>query len=194
MEAKTDIIQEEAHIIKRILDGHTELFRQLASRHSESVLRMVAHLIPSPEDAEEVAQDTLLAAFQSLSRFDAQQAHFRTWLLAIAYHKALNHLRKQQTVRFVDTDQSWLYSIPDNETDELLNDTSPDRLTLLDNAVSQLQPDDQILLSLYYYEDRPISEISYITGRSESYLRSRLQWIRKRMAITIKNLEAHDKE
>ena len=194
MEAKTDIKQDEAHIIKRILNGHTELFRQLAARHAGSVLRMVAHMISSPEDAEEVTQDVMLAAFQSLSRFDAQQAHFRTWLLAIAYHQALNHLRKQRIVRFVDTDQSWLNSIPDNETDVLLNDTSPDRLTLLDNAVSELQPDDQMLLNLYYYDDRPISEISYITGRSEGYLRSRLQWIRKRMAITIKNLEAHEKE
>ena len=57
-----------------------------------------------------------------------------------------------------------------------------------------LQPDDQLLLSLYYYDDRPIGDIALITDRSEGYLRSRLQWIRKRLALTIKTLETHDEE
>ena len=103
-------------------------------------------------------------------------------------------LLAQQKVLFVETDQTWLDSVPDNEADMLLNDTRPDRLVFLDQAVSQLRPDDQMLLSFYYYDDKPIREISYITGRTEGYLRSRLQWIRKRMALTIKTLEADEKE
>lgn len=186
--------QDETMLIGLILDGQTNLFRQLASQYAERVLQLVSRMITSPEDAEEVTQDALLAAFQSLRRFDAQQASFPTWLLAIAYRTALKYLRDQQKVLFVETDQTWLDSVPDNEADMLLNDTRPDRLVFLDQAVSQLRPDDQMLLSFYYYDDKPIREISYITGRTEGYLRSRLQWIRKRMALTIKNLEADEKE
>lgn len=198
MEAKTANVlqrsQDETMLIGLILDGQTNLFRQLASQYAERVLQLVSRMITSPEDAEEVTQDALLAAFQSLRRFDAQQASFPTWLSAIAYRTALKHLRDQQKVLFVETDQTWLDSIPDNEADMLLNDTRPDRLVFLDQAVSQLRPDDQMLLSFYYYDDKPIREISYITGRTEGYLRSRLQWIRKRMALTIKTLEADEKE
>lgn len=198
MEAKTANVlqrsQDETMLIGLILDGQTNLFRQLASQYAERVLQLVSRMITSPEDAEEVTQDALLAAFQSLRRFDAQQASFPTWLSAIAYRTALKHLRDQQKVLFVETDQTWLDSVPDNEADMLLNDTRPDRLVFLDQAVSQLRPDDQMLLSFYYYDDKPIREISYITGRTEGYLRSRLQWIRKRMALTIKTLEADEKE
>lgn len=198
MEAKTANVlqrsQDETMLIGLILDGQTNLFRQLASQYAERVLQLVSRMITSPEDAEEVTQDALLAAFQSLRRFDAQQASFPTWLSAIAYRTALKHLRDQQKVLFVETDQTWLDSVPDNEADMLLNDTRPDRLVFLDQAVSQLRPDDQMLLSFYYYDDKPIKEISYITGRTEGYLRSRLQWIRKRMALTIKTLEADEKE
>lgn len=186
--------QDETMLIGLILDGQTNLFRQLASQYAERVLQLVSRMITSPEDAEEVTQDALLAAFQSLRRFDAQQASFPTWLSAIAYRTALKYLRDQQKVLFVETDQTWLDSVPDNEADMLLNDTRPDRLVFLDQAVSQLRPDDQMLLSFYYYDDKPIREISYITGRTEGYLRSRLQWIRKRMALTIKTLEADEKE
>lgn len=198
MEAKTANVlqrsQDETMLIGLILEGQTNLFRQLASQYAERVLQLVSRMITSPEDAEEVTQDALLAAFQSLRRFDAQQASFPTWLSAIAYRTALRHLRDQQKVLFVETDQTWLDSVPDNEADMLLNDTRPDRLVFLDQAVSQLRPDDQMLLSFYYYDDKPIREISYITGRTEGYLRSRLQWIRKRMALTIKTLEADEKE
>ena len=198
METKTANVlqrsQDETMLIGLILDGQTNLFRQLASQYAERVLQLVSRMITSPEDAEEVTQDALLAAFQSLRRFDAQQASFPTWLSAIAYRTALKYLRDQQKVLFVETDQTWLDSVPDNEADILLNDTRPDRLVFLDQAVSQLRPDDQMLLSFYYYDDKPIREISYITGRTEGYLRSRLQWIRKRMALTIKTLEADEKE
>ena len=185
--------QDETLLISRILGGQTELFRQLASRYAGQVLRMVARLIPSPEEAEEATQDTLLEAFQSLARFDARQASFPTWLMRIAYHTALKHYRQhQRTAPMIEVDQHWLDTISDNETDALLDDTAPDRVSLLESAITMLKPDDQMLLNLYYFDNRPIREISSIVERNESYLRSRLQWIRKRLAIIIKTLERNE--
>ena len=186
-------IQDETLLIRRILDGHTELFRQLAGRYAGQVLRMVASLIPSQEEAEEVTQDALLEAFQSLARFDARQASFQTWLMRIAYHTALKHYRQHhKTITVVEVEQCRLDTIPDDETDILLDDISTDRLTLMERAIDTLKPDDQMLLNLYYFDNRPMREIACITEREESYLHSRLQWIRKRLAITIKSLESEE--
>ena len=88
-------LRDETLLIRRILDGQTALFRQLAGRYAGQVLRMVARLIPSPEEAEEVTQDVLFEAYQSLARYDAQKASFQTWLLSIAYHTALKHYRQR---------------------------------------------------------------------------------------------------
>lgn len=191
-------IQDETLLIRRILDGDTKLFRQLAGRYAGQILRMVARLIPSHEEAEEATQDALLEAFQSLARYDARHASFQTWLMRIAYHTALKHYRKHHnSVQFVEMEQdygeyqsSWLDTISDDETDDLLDDT--DRVTLMERAIDMLKPDDQMLLNLYYFDNRSIREISCITEHDESYLRSRLQWIRKRIAITIKSLESNE--
>ena len=191
-------IQDETLLIRHILDGDTKLFRQLAGRYAEQVLRMVARLIPSHEEAEEATQDALLEAFQSLARYDARQASFQTWLMRIAYHTALKHYRQHhKSVQFVEMERddgenqsSWLDTIPDDETDVLLDDT--DRVTLMERSIDMLKPDDQMLLNLYYFDNRPIREISSITEHDESYLRSRLQWIRKKIAITIKTLESNE--
>ena len=184
-------IQDETLLIRRILDGHTELFRQLAGRYAGQVLRMVASLIPSQEEAEEVTQDALLEAFQSLARFDARQASFQTWLMRIAYHTTLKHYRQHhKTITVVEVEQCRLDTFPDDETDALLDDT--DRVELMERAIETLKPDDQMLLNLYYFDNRPMREIACITEREESYLHSRLQWIRKRLAITIKSLESEE--
>ena len=189
------VIQEETLLIRRILDGQTELYRQLAGRYAGQVLRMVARLIPSPEEAEEATQDTLLEAFRSLARFDARLASFQTWLMRIAYHTALKHYRQHHRhVALVEVEQDWLANIPDEEADGLLDDTSADRMALMERAIDTLKPTDQMLLNLYYFDDRPIREIACIMEHEESYLRSRLQWIRKRLAITIKTLESNEEQ
>ena len=185
--------EDETLLIGRILDGQTALFRQLAGRYAGQVLRMVARLIPSPEEAEELTQDTLLSAFQSLSRYDARRASFQTWIMRIAYHTALKHYRQHsRTLPMVEVNQQWLDALPDEETDALLDDIN--RVTLMERAIEMLKPDDQMLLHLYYFDDRPMREIAIITEHEESYLHSRLQWIRKKLAITIKTLESDEKQ
>jgi hypothetical protein len=49
----SEAIQDETMLIRRILDGQTELFRLLSRRYAGQVLHMVARLIPSPEEAED---------------------------------------------------------------------------------------------------------------------------------------------
>ena len=183
--------EDETLLISRILDGQAALFRQLASRYAGQVLRMVARLIPSPEEAEEATQDTLMEAYMSLGRYDARQASFRTWLMRIANHTALKHYRQHhRSLHLVEVEQQWLDAFPDDETDALLDDTG--RVELMERAIETLKPDDQMLLNLYYFDNRPMREIACITEREESYLHSRLQWIRKRLAITIKSLESEE--
>ena len=179
---------DDTMLVEGILDGRTELFRQLAERYAEQLMRMVRRLVPSKEDAEEVTQDALVEAYKSLARFDRQQSSLKTWLMRIAYHMALKHYRQsQKAVPIVDAKQEWLENLSDEEADEILSDTSPDRISLLERAIGLLKPDDQMLLNFYYFDSYSIKEIQEITGHDGGYLRSRLQWIRKKLAVLIQN-------
>lgn len=186
---------DDLELVSRILNGERDQFRLLAERYAEHLMRMVRRLVPSKEDAEEVTQDALLEAYKSLSRFDKKQSSLQTWMMRIAYHMALKHYRKsQKSVPIADAKQEWLDNMTDNEADEILSDTSSDRLSLLERAIDQLKPDDQMLLSFYYFDDYSIKEISQITGQDGGYLRSRLQWIRKKLAVIIKQLEKYERQ
>lgn len=177
---------DDSVLVRSILDGQTGLFRLLAERYAERLMRMVSRMVPSKEDAEEVTQDALVEAYKSLARFDNKQSSFQTWLYRIAYHTALKHYRQsQKSVQIVDAKQEWLDNISDEETNEILSDTSSDRLSLLEKAIDLLKPDDQMLLSFFYFDGLSVKEISDITGKDGGYLRSRMQWIRKRIAKII---------
>ena len=168
--------------------------RQLVKQHAADVLWFVARLIPRREDAEDVAQDVFVAAYQSLARYDAERASFKTWLLRIAYNTVLKRFRDGRRMPFVEMTEDELEAIADDAADELLHEPSQSRVALLEPAVRQLPDDDQLLLILYYHNGKSLREIAYITGRSESYLTSRLQYLRKKLSTIIIKLEQDGKE
>ena len=191
---QTITAEEDARLVKSILDGNRVGFRMLINRHATTVRMFVARFIPLLEDEEEVTQDVFMKAYESLHRFDAEKAYFKTWLLRIAYHTALKHLRNESRLELVGLEGLELETISDEATDAVLGDTTSYRLILLKQAVSQLAPDDQMLISLYYYDGHPLKEIAYIVDRTDSYLSSRLQWLRKKIYQTVIQLERNEKD
>jgi len=167
--------------------------RQLVKQHATDVLWFVARLIPRREDAEDVAQDVFVAAYQSLERYDAERASFKTWLLRIAYNTVLKRFRDGKRMSFVEMKGEELEAIADETVNQVLQESSPDRVALLEPAVRQLSDNDQMLLILYYHNGKSLREIAYITGRSESYLASRLQYLRKKLSTIIIKLEQDGK-
>ena len=104
----------------------------------------------------------------------------------------MKQLRKQKKISFVDMDDDQLYNIADSEVDTLLGEMEDEQLMLLEKAVEHLSPDDQLILKLYYTDNLPLKEIGYVTDRTDTYLQSRLQWIRKKLARTIQIFKNHD--
>jgi RNA polymerase sigma-70 factor (ECF subfamily) len=73
--------------------GDTHAFDQLVSRHQAAVYRAALAALRVPEDAEEVAQDAFVRAWKNLARFRGE-ASFRTWLLRIAWNRAMSRRRR----------------------------------------------------------------------------------------------------
>jgi RNA polymerase sigma-70 factor, ECF subfamily len=76
--------------------GDTAAFDQLVIRHQAAVYRATLAALRSPADAEEAAQDAFVRAWMALGRFRAD-ASFRTWLLTIAWNRALSQRRSVST-------------------------------------------------------------------------------------------------
>ena len=79
--------------------------------------------------------------------------------------------------------------IPAAEIDEELSTGQEERIALMEEAIGDLPPDEQLLLHLYYYEDRPLREIAYIMDAEANALATRLHRIRKKLLKQIKQKE-----
>jgi RNA polymerase sigma-70 factor (ECF subfamily) len=72
--------------------GDASAFDQLVVRHQAAVFRATLAALRAREDAEEAAQDALVRAWKNLDGFRGQSS-FRTWLLSIAWNRAMSRRR-----------------------------------------------------------------------------------------------------
>jgi RNA polymerase sigma-70 factor (ECF subfamily) len=96
----------DEELIGRARSGDRAAFGQLVERHQQAVFRAAFAALRSREDAEEVAQETFISAYQKLDRFRGESS-FKTWLLSIAWNRALDRRRSlgEWFKRFVSRDE-----------------------------------------------------------------------------------------
>jgi len=82
----------DAELVERARQGDPAAFGELVDRHRSAVYRAALAAIGSAADAEDAAQEAFLTAYRRLSSFRGE-ASFKTWLLTIAWHQAINHRR-----------------------------------------------------------------------------------------------------
>ena len=87
-----DAVRDDAALVHASQRGDHEAFGVLVSRHARAILSVSTRMIGSSSDAEDVAQDTFVAAFKALPRFQGD-AKFSTWLYRIAVNKCTDWLR-----------------------------------------------------------------------------------------------------
>ena len=76
-------------------EGDSDAFRGLVERHSRAVYRLAHRMTGSPQDAEDVVQDTFLKAYRQLGRFESR-ANFGTWLHRIAVNCSIDLIRSRK--------------------------------------------------------------------------------------------------
>ena len=82
----------DADLVTRARQGDPDAFSELVGRHRAAVYRAALAALGSPADAEDAAQDAFLLAYRRLNSFRGD-ASFKTWLLTIAWHQAINRRR-----------------------------------------------------------------------------------------------------
>jgi RNA polymerase sigma factor (sigma-70 family) len=82
----------DAELVARARQGDHSAFGELVERHRAAVYRAAHAALGSASEAEDVAQEAFLAAYQKMATYRAE-ASFKTWLLTIAWRRALSRRR-----------------------------------------------------------------------------------------------------
>jgi len=90
-------LQSDERLVALARRGSTPAFEALVSRYESRLLAFCRHLLGSREDAEDVLQEVLAAAFNAMLA-DERPINVRPWLYRIARNRSLNHLRRIQAV------------------------------------------------------------------------------------------------
>jgi RNA polymerase sigma-70 factor (ECF subfamily) len=101
-------------LVRRAQDGDDDAFGVLVDRHRRAVYRAALAACGSPAEADDIAQDAFVAAHRRLAGFRGDAA-FRTWLLTIAWRKALDRrrvLRRWFRPAAAEDDEDWLERLP----------------------------------------------------------------------------------
>jgi RNA polymerase sigma factor (sigma-70 family) len=90
-------LQSDERLITLLRRGNTTAFEVLVSRYESRLLAFCRHLLGSREDAEDVLQEVMTAAFNAIVA-DDRPINVRPWLYRIARNRSLNHLRRTQAI------------------------------------------------------------------------------------------------
>ncbi len=164
----------DLHALRR---GERAAQEQFLRRHAQHVFSLICRLVPNEQDAEELTQDVMVRALRHIEDYSPERASVTTWLAHIAYNTALNHMRRHQ-LPTMSLEEDINARLMDDAFDTSAADTP---LELLQEALHKLNPEEQTLISLYYYDDHPLRDIAYITGQPPSVLSTRLYRIRKKL-------------
>jgi RNA polymerase sigma-70 factor (ECF subfamily) len=101
---KLNLDPNEADLIQRVCDGETEAFYALVEPCERGVFTAAMSILNNAADAEEVAQEAVLKAFNALPRF-RRESKFSTWLIQITINEARLKLRKDRRHLYESIDE-----------------------------------------------------------------------------------------
>ncbi|MGO4257355.1 RNA polymerase sigma factor [Marmoricola sp. RAF53] len=130
---------EDDALLKRLLDGDEDAFRQVYRTTHPGLLRYLTVLV-GPVDADDVAAEAWTQAFRDLGTFAGTLDGFRGWVTTIGRHRALDLVRSRQRRPVVDVPDEELLDhalAPAAEADALTLVTTAEALRL----IATLPPD-----------------------------------------------------
>ena len=147
-----------------------EWFGGQVLRNEAALFRTARAILPNDQDAEDAVQEAILSAYASLDTL-REAEKFKPWILRILTNKCYDLYRKNRP------------SVPLSDVEEVLPASGTDcteRLSLW-QAVERLPEDFRVVVTLFYYEDLNIRQISSVLGLTQPAVKTRLHRGRARL-------------
>lgn len=126
-------LANDAALAHAALGGDQAAYGALMRRHREAVYRLARHHTADDGEALDIVQETFIAAFAALRRFDGERP-FRTWILRIALNKCRDWGRRRKVRRLL------AFALPIEEAASLADGApNPEATLASDRAVARIR-------------------------------------------------------
>jgi RNA polymerase sigma factor (sigma-70 family) len=155
-------------LLRAIANGDERALDELYARHGPALLTYLVGRLGDRQQAEEVLQDVLLAAWKGAARFRGE-SRVRTWLLSIARYRAINAQRRRTLPRapFYEAAGASCAGPLEGLTREARRDQ-------VRQALSQLPASQRETLELIFYHELSGPEAAAVLGVAPGTVKSRL--------------------
>lgn len=184
-QARREAAQADHALVRRAQAADEEAFGELVRRHQGRAYRVARNLVPSDEDAQDIAQEAFLRVFRNLERFNFDH-DFTTWLYRIVTNLCIDFLRKRRVAISVSRGREGEDGVESALELEDHSEPAPweyaeatETAAEVHEVLSSLAPHFQSVLTLREIEGLGCPEIAEIVGATHVTVRWRLHRGRK---------------
>lgn len=169
----------------RLADGDESALAELYARLASRVYALALRMLRSPEEAEEVLQDTFLKLYRHAGSYDAGKDSPRAFIYTIARNEALSRLRAR---RARPVKAHWDVHAPDGTLRATPMGDPLDRV-MVEGALELLERDDAELLQAAFFDGYTYAELAERTGLPLGTVKSKIRRALARLRIYVESDE-----
>ncbi len=178
---------EDLELVRRAQKGDGVAYDDLIRRYQERVYATIYHMTSNHEDANDLAQETFIKAFQALKSFKGDSS-FYTWIYRIAVNKTINFLKQRKNRTHMSLNDIDFNAENDPDLVALISDKTPRRdiglselQEKLNEAMQKLSPVHRLVVTLHDVQGLSHEEIGKIIDCNIGTVRSRLFYARQQL-------------
>jgi RNA polymerase sigma-70 factor (ECF subfamily) len=179
--------EHESELVRRARRGDLAAYDDLVKRYQERIYATIYHMTSNHEDANDLAQDSFIKAFQALKSFKGGST-FYTWLYRIAVNKTINFLKQRKNRTHMSLNDIDFNAEHDTDLIALISEKTPRREAGLNElqkkmneALLKLSEPHRLVVVLHDVQGQSHEEIAEIMDCNIGTVRSRLFYARQQM-------------
>ena len=179
---------DDKELLNRFYSDHNnEWLGELLPRYTLLLFGVCMKYLKNEEDAKDCVQQIFLKAINELHKYRVE--YFKSWIYMIAKNHCLMKLRDKGKYSVEINDK--ITATPDTSEDKNLLIEKDNTLNNVQNALLQLNPEQQLCVTLFYLQKRSYTEIAAKTGFSMMQVKSNIQNGKRNLKLLLEKKTNH---
>ena len=177
----------EDELVRGARRGDLAAYDELVKRYQERIYATIYHMTSNHEDANDLAQESFIKAFQALKGFKGGSS-FYTWLYRIAVNKTINFLKQRKNRTHISLNNIDFNAEHDPDLIALISEQTPRRAAgltelqeKLNEALMKLSESHRLVVVMHDVQGLSHEEIAEAMDCNVGTVRSRLFYARQQL-------------